>query len=336
MDMDTTKEMTEMGVDVVSTKENETVSPAQEPAPAPKRRGRKPKAATANTEAESESKKTDSPASTATEESWYAPLIQRNVVKGFDPYKAVVAYPQPDGTVKLHMPVVVAMQWFLTRYPEGHAELTYNEKFSRENYAVFDCQLYSDADTKLGFSGSGACAYGEGNEVQMNYVQSAQTKAISCALRNNGFCAPYDATYIKGVTRIADSIPYEGADDSADKAVTESTIKPAETTKPNPAPAKAKPESEPVVMVDDDSSAVSEPVAEPIAEPKQKAEPGFEPMSIDEALAFKVPTGPAKGLSMKETYEKHGGAYIRMYTAARYKGQDVFRAAKAVCNFYNI
>lgn len=333
---DAIKKMAELGVSF-DAQEVGTSSAVQEPAPTPKRRGRKPKSAIEGATAQPTQEKKDKSVPDASAESWYAPLIQRNVVKGFDPYKAVVAYPQPDGTVKLHMPVVVAMQWFLTRYPEGHAELTYNEKFSRENYAVFDCQLYSDADTKLGFSGSGACAYGEGNEVQMNYVQSAQTKAISCALRNNGFCAPYDATYIKGVTRIADSIPYEGADDSADKAVTESTIKPAETTKPNPAPAKAKPESEPVVdepkiMVDDDSSAAAEPVAEPAAEPKHKAEP----MPIDEALAFKVPTGPAKGLSMKETYEKHGGAYIRMYTAARYKGQDVFRAAKAVCNFYNI
>lgn len=272
----------------------------------PKKRGRKPKAETGESPcngsaAENGCKKT----------SVFQALLDRNAVEGFNPYDGVVGYIQEDGTVKLQMPAAIAMQWFLAKYPGGGARVTINEKFSKDTYAVFDCQLV-DADGKnIGFPGTGSCQYNELDEVHKNFVQSAMTKAIACALRNNGFCAPYDST----VTETTIMVGANGTVMDDDPTAKEEPVKPA--------PVSSSPIDSTPIMVEDDDETKEQ------TSPETNSE-----MTIEDALNFPVPFGPHKGRTMKEVVEKNGCGAIRYYTGEKYQGKAVYRAAKAVLKMY--
>ena len=95
--------------------------------------------------------------------------------------------------------------------------------------------------------------------------------------------------------------------------------------------------TEPPIMVEDEGPAPSnapKPSANP-PESEKGEDADISPMPLEEALNFPIPTGPHKGDTMKETVEKCGCGAVRFYTGSRYIGTSVYRAAKAVCAFYN-
>lgn len=299
--------------------ETKVMTQAEETKATPKKRGRKPKAV--QVEQPVDSAKTESIAAEGKKKedaSVLSALMKRNAIEGFNPYDGVVAFPQEDGSTKFKMPAVVAMQWFLAKYPNGRAVVTVNQQFCTPTFAVFDCQLY-DGDTPFGFPGSGSCGYSASDELHRNFVQSAQTKAIACALRNNGFCAPYDCT--------DGPLMKNGEDVDNEKNVKSSGPSESKEVAKNPenVPVETSKKTDTPIMVDDDDA-------------KENATEGDKApvmMDIQQALNFIVPFGPSKGKTMKEVVESKGCAAIRYFTGQRYMGQPVYLAAKAVCTFYN-
>lgn len=331
-------------------------------APTKRKRGRKPKADSAQTHEAVSAKPAETAIHSATK-SVFEGLLARNAVPGFDPYDGVVGYRQEDGNVKLQMPAAIAMQWFLAKYPGGTADVTIVEKFSTDTYAVFNCQLKDGNGNAIGFPGIGSCQYNEADEVHRNFVQSAQTKAIACALRNNGFCTPYDSRKTERTIIIGESgsiVDDEPTDNEMNQNPQNTPAAPApakEAEKTPPTMDELKKQgllfsasklqdkgskgettpTEPPIMVEDEGPAPSnapKPSANP-PESEKGEDADISPMPLEEALNFPIPTGPHKGDTMKETVEKCGCGAVRFYTGSRYIGTAVYRAAKAVCAFYN-
>lgn len=293
-------------------------TPAEVGTKAKRKRGRKPKAAQIEQpeSAEMETSTSSGGEKQTVEKSVLAALMKRNMVEGFNPYDGVVAFPQEDGTTKFQMPANVAMQWFLTRYPSGRAVVTPNQQFCTNTYAVFDCQLM-DGDKPIGFPGTGSCAYSAQDELHRNFVQSAQTKAIACALRNNGFCAPYDSAS-GPLKKNSEDTSNEKDDVSAPPSDSEKKAEP-EKAQENIPDKKAQP-----IMVED----------EDVPSTSNQTDVGSR-MDIEQALAFIIPSGPDKGKTMKDVVETKGCGAIRYFTGRRYNGLPVYLAAKSVCTFYN-
>lgn len=349
----------------VSTAKAAEVSSEPTAAPAKRKRGRKSKTDSAEIREDATSALAEkSDASPTRPKSMFEGLLARNSVKGFDPYDGVVGYRQMDGGVKLQMPAAIAMQWFLAKYPGGTADITIVEKFSTNTYAVFNCQLKDSNGNSIGFPGIGCCQYNEADEVHRNFVQSAQTKAISCALRNNGFCAPYDSrktdrTIIIGESgSVVDDDPGVNEMNQEPQPTAVAPVHEQEAEAPAPTVDELKKQgrlfsgskllenggkanvsvTEPAVMVDDEPVNVTvEPNSEEQKAPQNKEgeNPDISPMPLEEALNFPIPSGPHKNKTMKETVEKCGCGAVRFYTGSKYIGTAVYRAAKAVCAFYN-
>lgn len=291
--------------------------PAESGTPTKRKRGRKPKAVQSEQPTPSgDAASVKQSEKQTVEKSVLAALMKRNMVDGFNPYDGVVAFPQEDGSTKYQMPANVAMQWFLTRYPAGRAVVTPNPQFSTNTYAVFDCQLM-DGDTPIGFPGTGSCAYNAQDELHRNFVQSAQTKAIACALRNNGFCAPYDST--DGPLK---KNPEDTSNEKDDVSAPPTDLDKGSATSETQPSAREK--NGPPIMVEDEDAA-----------PASEHPNGGPAMDIERALAFIVPFGPDKGKTMKDVVETKGCGTIRYFTGSKYIGQPVYLAAKAVCTFYN-
>lgn len=213
---------------------------SQTPAPTPKKRGRKAKAPEEKGTATAPKAEKAKEQEKAPDASAFDAILNRNAVPGFNPYNGVFGYRQEDGSVRLKMPAHVAMAWFLTRYPGGSANIQLLEKFSTERYAVFSCQLVDKDGIAIGFPGIGSCAWSNQDDVHRNFVRSAQTKAIDSALKNNGFCAPFDSHKTDSTIIIGDDGLVEDDDPSAQESKNQ-TAEPA----PEPAPVSkpAEPES---------------------------------------------------------------------------------------------
>lgn len=289
-------------------------------------------------------------------------LLQKNAVEGFNPYDAVVGYAGMDGSVRLAIPAVVAMQWFLAKYPGGRAVPVVNERFSSNTYAVYDCILQDGEGKIIGMPGIGSCGYSECDSIHANFSQTAMTKSIACALRNNGFCAPFDAEYDKATTKlIGGGVPVD--DPMADLAAPTGGFVPPPSGTPLPvapniahsAPTTTAPVNELVkktaadVMADLESKMAKKGKTLPAAivdEPKPPIPVTQEPVSAqtpapqgkdrpESALRFVITQGKAKGMTMEEAYNKFGAYPVRYWTKGEFLGQPIYEAAKAVCKFFN-
>ena len=233
-----------------------------------------------------------------------------NEVEGFDPRLLVACYKNESGEENLYLPAEPAMLWFRLKYPHGRLEQVATRV--TDTMATVEGRVFDENGTML--ANAFVTRYrSDTDQFGKDYVQNAGTCAIRKALGNCGFGTPATAEFIEGVTVVYDrnAAPEQPVDSGAavkrltpppaPKKRKAAESAPAAETAPQPAPEKpAKPRdistAEDVLPAPAPAEA-EKPKTAPVPPPVMKpaAQSVKAPSTLDEAMAFIVPTGRYAG-----------------------------------------
>ena len=252
-------------------------------------------------------------------------------MEGFDPRLLVACYKNESGEENLYLPAEPAMLWFRLKYPHGRLEQVATRV--TDTMATVEGRVFDENGTML--ANAFVTRYrSDTDQFGKDYVQNAGTCAIRKALGNCGFGTPATAEFIEGVTVVYDrnAAPEQPVDSGAavkrltpppapEKPAKPRDISTAEDVLPAPAPAEAeKPKTAPVPP----------PVMKPAAQ-SVKA-----PSTLDEAMAFIVPTGRYAGKTFGQLIEEKENDAIRYFLRPLYAGKPIQQAARMVAGQYGL
>ena len=274
-----------------------------------------------------------------------------NEVEGFDPRLLVACYKNESGEENLYLPADPAMLWFRLKYPHGRLEQVATRV--TDSMATVEGRVFDENGAML--ANAFVTRYrSDTDQFGKDYVQNAGTCAIRKALGNCGFGTPATAEFIEGVTVVYDrnAAPEQPVDSGAavkrltpppapKKRKAAETVATAETA-PQPEPDKpARPRD--ISMAEDVPPApalaeAEKPKTAPVPPPVMKpaAQSVKAPSTLDEAMAFVVPTGRYAGKTFGQLIEEKENDAIRYFLRPLYAGKPIQQAARMVAGQYGL
>lgn len=274
-----------------------------------------------------------------------------NEVEGFDPRLLVACYKNESGEENLYLPAEPAMLWFRLKYPHGRLEQVATRV--TDSMATVEGRVFDENGAML--ANAFVTRYrSDTDQFGKDYVQNAGTCAIRKALGNCGFGTPATAEFIEGVTVVYDrnAAPEQPVDSGAavkrltpppapKKRKAAETVATAETA-PQPEPDKpARPRD--ISMAEDVPPApalaeAEKPKTAPVPPPVMKpaAQSVKAPSTLDEAMAFVVPTGRYAGKTFGQLIEEKENDAIRYFLRPLYAGKPIQQAARMVAGQYGL
>lgn len=278
-------------------------------------------------------------------------LASINEVEGFDPTLLVACYKNESGEENLYLPAEPAMLWFRLKYPHGRLEQVATRV--TDSMATVEGRVFDENGAML--ANAFVTRYrSDTDQFGRDYVQNAGTCAIRKALGNCGFGTPATAEFIEGVTVVYDrnAAPEQPVDSGAavkrltpppaPKKRKAAESAPAAETAPQPAPEKpAKPRdistAEDVLPAPAPAEA-EKPKTAPVPPPVMKpaAQSVKTPSTLDEAMAFVVPTGRYAGKTFGQLIEEKENDAIGYFLRPLYAGKPIQQAARMVAGQYGL
>lgn len=267
-------------------------------------------------------------------------LADINAVDGFDPKLLVACYKNESGEENLYLPAEPAMLWFRLKYPHGRLEQVATRV--TDTMATVEGRVFDENGSLL--ANAFVTRYRSDNDPYgKDYVQNAGTCAIRKALGNCGFGTPPTAEFIEGVTVIYDknAAPEQPVDSGA--AVKRVAPPPALKRKKaqvveqsqQTAPA-GTPRGRDISSIPDVPTAEKQPAPKAVPEPPVQTQAANGPATLEEALAFTIPTGRYAGKTFEQLVTENEKDAIRYFLRPIYAGKPIQKAAMMVAGQYGL